>query len=170
MVSINKSRTSEKQLSYSLLGKYMYRPKAQRPIYLYIYILFNIYTYYICLFCSHNVNIMKLYATVVHERGWDSYKTRFNLPFTWENACTKSWIWQLLSIRLMCLSLWFYLPFDWGLSFLRFLGVQYFWNFTFYFFTIWLEILLQFKSANILSDRFRNVKIHVAIYSFYALC
>ena len=41
-------------------------------------------------------------------RGLASYKTRFNPPFsTLENACSKSGIWQLLSIRLMCLDFWF---------------------------------------------------------------
>ena len=46
-------------------------------------------------------------------------------------ACTKSGIWQLLSILLMCLSLWFcHLIRDF--PFWIFLGVQYFCDFTFH--------------------------------------
>ena len=46
--------------------------------------------------------------TVIQVRGSASYKTRFNPPFSAiENACTKSRIWQLLSIRLMCFIFWF---------------------------------------------------------------
>ena len=42
------------------------------------------------------------------ERFGATDKTRFNPPFsTFENACTKSGIWQLLSIRLMCFILWY---------------------------------------------------------------
>ena len=91
-----------------------------------------IFTYCVCLFCSRIGDIMMEFdATVIQVRGLASYKTRFNPPFsTFENACTKSGIWQLLSIRLMCLSFWFcHLIRDF--PFWIFLGVQYFCDFTF---------------------------------------
>ena len=50
---------------------------------------------------------MEFDATVIQERGLTSIKIRFNPTFsTFENACTKSGIWQLLSIRLMCFIIW----------------------------------------------------------------
>ena len=62
---------------------------------------------------------MEFYATL------PCYKTRFDPPFsTLENSCTKSEIWQLLSIRLMCLVFWFcHLIRDF--PFTIFLGVQF---------------------------------------------
>ena len=63
--------------------------------------------YRVCLFCSGIVvKITELDATVIQLRGY-RYTTLFNPPFsTFENACTKSGIWLLLSIRLMCFILW----------------------------------------------------------------
>ena len=95
--------------------------------------------YLFCLFVLFSSrigdNIMEFDATVIQVRGLASYKTRFNPRFsTLENACTKSGIWQLLSIRLMCLNFWFcHLIGDFPFGI--FLGVQYFCDFTFYFFS-----------------------------------
>ena len=69
-------------------------------------LFFDIFTYCVCLFCARiGDTIMEFDATVIQERGLASYKTRFNPPFsTFENACTKSGIWQFLSIRFV---IWF---------------------------------------------------------------
>ena len=63
--------------------------------------------YLLCLFCSRIGDyITEFDATVIQVRGLASYKTRFNPPFsTFENACTKSGIWQFLSIRFWCVLL-----------------------------------------------------------------
>ena len=53
----------------------------------------------------------------------------FNLPFSiFENTCTKSGIWQLVSIRLMCFIIWFCHLIR-NFPFWIFLGAQYFCNF-----------------------------------------
>ena len=83
-------------------------------------LFFDIFTYYVCLFCSHIVvDIMEFDATVIQMRSLASFKTRLNRSFsTQENTGTKSGIWQLLFIRLMHLSFW--LPFNKELSLLNF--------------------------------------------------
>ena len=44
---------------------------------------FDIFTYYICLFCSNIVfNIIEFYSTVIQVRGLASYKTSFNPIFS----------------------------------------------------------------------------------------
>ena len=68
------------------------------------WLLYPFFTCYVCLFCLRIVlNIMEFDATVIQVRDLASYKTRFNPSFsTFENACTKSGIWQFLSIRFLC--------------------------------------------------------------------
>ena len=66
--------------------------------------------YLLCLFVlfTHCCQYNETYGTVIQVRGKASFKTRFNPPFfTLENACHKLWIWQSLSIRLMCLNFCF---------------------------------------------------------------
>ena len=73
-------------------------------------------------------------------------------PFsTFDNACTKSGIWQLLYIYLMCFIIWF-CHFIRDFAFWIFLGVQYFCDSTF--FCIWdipFPTHSVFKSLNLLS-------------------
>ena len=108
----------------------IYTPHAGAAGMLYPY--FWHFTLWVCLFCSRIVdNVMEFDATVIQVKGLASYKTRFNPPFsTSKNACTKSGIWQLLSIRLMCLDFWVCLLIL-DFPFWIFLGVQCFCVFTF---------------------------------------
>ena len=58
----------------------------------------------ICLFSSRIiVNITEFDKTVIKRGGAFSAIKRFNQPFsTFENACSKSGMWQFLSIRFLC--------------------------------------------------------------------
>ena len=83
-----------------------------------LYSYFNIFTYYVCLFCSRFVvNIMKFDANVIQVRNLASYKTRSNPPF-----CTK----ENMTVVIHSFDVFQLLDF----LFWNFLGFQYFCYFT----------------------------------------
>ena len=110
----------------------------------------SIYFYLNQLFVVFGMELMEFDATVIQVRGLASYKTRFNPPFSkFENACTKSGIWQFLPIRFWCFLLFDFAMWLWTFRIdfpLSSVFLWFYFSLTYFFFFYFCRNELYFKN------------------------